>query len=154
MREPRTLRFVSVTRPLEMLGQEERQVSRDALRQIRARLEVVIRGAVVAAEFVDETIEPVLALRRRLLDVQQPGPIAREPIFVLQPGDRLTGCDPPVALPVDADEHIALLQVRTVELARRMRAGAELEHHGDQTQVFDRQTVPRPALRRVRRASS
>lgn len=39
------------------------------------------------------------------------------------------------ALPVDADEDLALGQVGAVELAGRMRPGAGLEHHGNEPQA-------------------
>ena len=61
-----------------------------------------------------------------------------EVVLVLEARDLLVGRDPAVALAVDADEHVALLEVGAVELAGRMRAGAELEHDRRQAQPLDR----------------
>jgi hypothetical protein len=48
------------------------------------------------------------------LQVDELGPIAGQGVLVLQAGQLLARRDPPVALPVQADEDVALLQVGTV----------------------------------------
>src|SRR5262249_29953122 len=58
-------------------------------------------------------------------------------VFVLQAGDHLARRDPPVALPVDADEDVTLIEIRPIEVARRMRPGTELEQDGRQVQMPD-----------------
>src|SRR5688572_29698964 len=61
--------------------------------------------------------------------------------------DSMTGSgtiwDPAVALPVDADEAVALGEVCAVEIAGRMRARACLEHDGREPHVLNR--APRGA---------
>ena len=52
------------------------------------------------------------------------------------------GRDPPVALPVDADEHVGLGQVRAVERPRRVGSRAELEHHRREPELLHRRTRP------------
>ena len=81
-------------------------------------------------------------------DVEQPRHIVgAEVVLVLQSGDLLVGRHPAVALPVEPEEDVRLLQVRTIELTRRMRPRAELEHHGSEVQPLDG-GPSRPALRR------
>ena len=82
-----------------------------------------------------------------LLDVDEPGHLARgEVVLVLEAGDVLAGGDPPVAVGVDPDEHVALREVGAVQLAGRMRAGAELEHDRGQAHAFDGRADGRPFL--------
>ena len=53
----------------------------------------------------------------RLLHVDELRHVARgEPVLVLEARDLLAGGDPAVLLPVDADEHVALLEVGAVQL--------------------------------------
>jgi len=66
----------------------------------------------------------------RVLEVDQLGHVAGEEVLVLEAGHLFAGSDPAVAFPVDAEEDVALGEVGAVEVPRRMRAGAELEHHG------------------------
>ena len=79
--------------------------------------------------------QPGLAIGRRRLDVDEPGHPGREQVLVFQAGYRFPRCRPAVALPVDPDEDLALGQVSAVDLARRVRPGAQLEHHRDQPQA-------------------
>jgi hypothetical protein len=46
--------------------------------------------------------------------------------------------DPPVALPVNANEHVALRQVRTIEIPRRVWARTRLEHYWCEANTLDR----------------
>ena len=57
--------------------------------------------------------------------------------LVLQPRDVHVGRDPAVALPVDPNEHVALVEVGPVEVPRGVWTRAELEHHRCQTQLRD-----------------
>jgi len=57
----------------------------------------------------------------RLLDVDEPRPVAGQPVFVLEARDRHRRRHPAVALPVQADEDLRLLQVGAVKRLRRMR---------------------------------
>ena len=61
-----------------------------------------------------------------------------EVVLVLEAGDLLVGRDPAVAVAVDADEDVALREVGAVELAGRVRAGAELEHDRREAHALDR----------------
>src|SRR5262249_30415792 len=47
------------------------------------------------------------------------------------------GGDPPVALPVDAEEHVALVEIGAVQIARRMSARPQLEQDGREPHVLD-----------------
>ena len=96
---------------------------------------------VVGPDPVDEVGQSRLALGGRLLQVDELGhAVGSEPVLVLQPRDLVVGRDPAVALGVQADEHLALLEVRPVEILGRMRPGAELEHHRRQSQLLDRRS--------------
>jgi hypothetical protein len=86
----------------------------------------------------DEGCELRVAVGGGFLDVQQSRQVAAQPELVVQPGDVHVRCDPAVALPVQADEDLRLLQVRPVQRARRVRAGTELEHDRDQALAGDR----------------
>ena len=80
-----------------------------------------------------------------LLDVDELGHIGRrEVVFVLESRDLLVGSDPPVAVGVDAHEHVALREVGAVQLAWRVRARAELEHDRGEAQALDGGAHGRP----------
>jgi hypothetical protein len=83
---------------------------------------------VVCLNTLDELGEPGLALVAAL-DVDELGHRTRQNVLVLEARDRLTRRHPAVSLPVDPDEDVALRQVGPVEVARRVGASAELEHH-------------------------
>ena len=70
----------------------------------------------------------------------------REVVLVLEPETSSSGRDPAVAVAVDADEDVALREVGAVELARRMRPGAELEHHRGQPHPLDRRAHGPPLV--------
>jgi hypothetical protein len=61
-----------------------------------------------------------------------------ERILILKAGDLLAWCHPAVLLAIDPDEHLALRQVRPIEITRRMRTRAEFEHRRSQMQATDR----------------
>jgi hypothetical protein len=131
---------------VEALGEEGGEVGLHQARELFRRLEVLVRCAVVVADAVEQRAEPGLPLRRRALDVEQARQIGRaEVVLVLEARDLLLRRDPAVPLPVQAEEDVALVEIGAVELARRMRAGAQLEHHGCEVQALD--GVPsRPSL--------
>jgi hypothetical protein len=93
---------------------------------------VLIGDAAFVLDPGQQLRQPRLALRRRGLDVDEPGQPGRELVLVFQSRDLLARRDPPVALPVDADEHLALRQVGPVYRLRWVRPGAEFEHHRHQ----------------------
>ena len=90
--------------------------------------------------------QPGLAVRRRRLDVQQPRQPARELELLLQARDMRARGGLPVPLPVQPDEHIALGQVLLVHLPRRVRPGAQFEHHRGEPQRRDRARDSSPLL--------
>jgi hypothetical protein len=118
----------------EPLAQKHRQVITHQPAQLSGGPERTIgrRGLVLDAD--QPMSQAGLAIRRRGLDIQQPGQLARQLKLLLQARD-LHACDQlPVSLPVQPDEHIALRQVRPVQLGRRVRPRAELEHHRGEPQ--------------------
>ena len=104
------------------------------------RLEPAVRAVVVTADAVEQVVEPRIALGRRVLDVDQVRQRRRQEVLVFEARDVLVGRDPPVALPVHADEDVALREVGAVQRARRMRPCPELEHDRGQTERLDRGT--------------
>ena len=72
------------------------------------------------------------------LDVDQLRDVGGERPLVLEARHLLTRRDPPVLLPVHADEDVALLEVGPVQRTRRIRARAELEHHRGEGEPLDR----------------
>ncbi len=88
-------------------------------------------------DLVDHGRQPRLPVRRRRLDVQQPGHRMGEPELVLQTRDVHARPDPAVPLPVQADEDVGLRQVGPVQLARWVRSSPELEQHRREPQRRD-----------------
>jgi hypothetical protein len=109
------------------LAQHGREVVAQQPLQLIGRLELSVGG--LLTDPVHEVLEAGLAMRRRHLRVQQPGQIVGQLELLLQPRDLHAGRDLPVALPVEAHEDVALRKVRPVEVARRVRSRALLEHH-------------------------
>ena len=75
----------------------------------------------------DERAQTLLAVDRGLLDVEQHRLSLRELVLVLETRDLPSRSDPAIALPVDAHENFALVDVGRVQIARRMGAGYLLE---------------------------
>ena len=73
-------------------------------------------------------LEPLLPVLTSL-DIDQLRDVGREVPLVFQARYALSRRDPPVLLPVQAHEDVALLEVGAVERSGRMRPGTELEHH-------------------------
>jgi hypothetical protein len=123
---------------IEPLGQQDCQVLLEQLRQLIRVGEVLERRAVVRPDPVEQRDEAGLPLAAGLLDVHEARHAdGREVVLVLEPGHLLLRRHPAVLLPVQTDEHVALLQVGAIQLPGRMRPGAELEHHGCEAQLLD-----------------
>ena len=122
----------------EALGQHQGQVVEHQLAQLLGVAERLVRRGVLLLQPLEQLAQAWLHVRRGPLDVDQPRHAPGEQQLVLQAGDLHVGGDPPVALPVDAEEDVRLLEVGLVEGARRVGAGAELEHHRGETQLLDR----------------
>jgi len=127
----------------EPLRDQDGEIARNELSELLRCLEVLVRGSRIGSEDAQQRSEGRFAIRARLLDVQEPRHTGRESILVLETRYLLAGRYPAVALPVDADEHLALFEVGAVEILRRVRAGADLEQHGSQLQPFDRRACSR-----------
>ena len=122
-------------RPLEPLAQQHGQVVLDQALQLGGSRKVLVGHLTVIPDPGQQFRQPRLTLRRRRLHIDQPGQPRRQQVLILQPGNLLPRRDPAVALPVHAHEHLALRQVGAVYLPRRMRPGAQLEHHRHQPQT-------------------
>ena len=123
---------------VEPLGQEDGQVVEEQVVELVGVAERLVGRGVLALQAVEHLGEPRLHVGRRSLDVDEARQVRREDELVLEAGDLHVGRDPPVALPVDADEHVGLGQVRAVERARWVWAGPELEHHRGEPELLDR----------------
>src|SRR4029077_6648294 len=78
-----------------------------------------------------------LGVGARSLDIQQLRQAARQVELILEARDLHAGTYPAVALPVQPDEDIALLQVCPVQSLRRVRPGTQLEQHRSEPQRRD-----------------
>ena len=125
-------------RHLEPLAQQHGQVVLDQALQLGGSREVLVGHVTGIPDPGQHLRQPRLTLRRRRLHIDQPGQPRRQQVLILQPGYLLPRRDPAVALPVHAHEHLALRQVGAVYLPRRMRPGAQLEHHRHQPQTGHR----------------
>ena len=132
----------SLLRPLdarvEALGEQKREVVAHELPELLDRGERPVRRAGLLLDATDERAQALLAVDRRLLDVEQHRLTLRELVLVLQARDLPSRSDPAVALPVDAHEDFALADVGRVKIARRMRACALLEQDRREMQRRDR----------------
>ncbi len=130
---------------VEALGEQHREVAGHLFLELVRGVEVEVGGGVVGLDALDQLGE-ALVPRRRLLDVDELRHSDRgEVVLVLESRDVLVGSHPAVALAVDADEHVALREVRAIELAGRMGPRAELEHDGREPHPLDGATH-RPTL--------
>ena len=137
---------IAGARLVEALGQQGGEIAGHPVLQIGCRLEREIRGGVVALDARDQLLQPLFAVSA-CLDVNELGHLTRrEIVLVLEPGDLLAGRHPPVAFGIDADEHVALREIGAVQLARRVRPRAELEHHGREAHAFDGSAHGRPLV--------
>ncbi len=122
---------------VEALGEEHGEVVEDELGELARRAERPVRDQRVAPDPVEKAVELGVALGRRLLDVDQLRTPATSLELVLEAGNRGVRTDPAVALPVDPDEDVALLEVRAVHVGGAVGARSELEAHGREAQRSD-----------------
>jgi hypothetical protein len=125
------------TAPPEPLQEQDGEIVHDQSLELLRGREPLVRREIGGLQIGEESAQPILPIGRRLLEVQQAGAPARQPVLVLEAGHPLAGSHPPVALPVDPEEHVALLQVRTVELPWWMGPGPQLEQHRCQMGPLD-----------------
>ena len=123
---------------VEALGEQGGEVAGDLVLEIGGADEREVGRGVVRADAVDQLVQALVAVFRRLDVDELRHRRGGEVVLVLESRDRLVGCDPAVALAVDADEDVGLREVGAVQLAGRMRTRAELEHDGGETQALDR----------------
>src|SRR5215813_12110773 len=108
----------------EVVGQQLGEVICQLILKLWYRRKLLIGSDVFVANATQQILERSFPLGRGLLDVDQSRFAAREPVLVFQPGDIHRVCNYAVALPVDADENVALSQVGSVNLASGIRACA------------------------------
>ena len=123
--------------PMEALGQEKREIIGHERPELGGGGEHAVRVAGLLFDSADELAQAVFASGRRLLDVEEHRLALREVELVLEARDRTSRHDPAVALPVHADEHIALFDVRRVQVARSVGTRTLLEEHRRQVQRRD-----------------
>ena len=130
----------------EPLREQGREIGADELCELFDVGEVCVGRAVVVPDPIQQRLEPLL-LVRAFLDVHELRHLRRrQPVLVLEPRDLLARRDPSVPLAVEPDEDVTLLEVRPIQITRRMRPRPELEHHGSQEKPLDRRAHD-PALR-------
>lgn len=125
-------------RRLEPLAQHDGQVGLHQVAELVGGGEVPIGGAVLVADPVDQVAQARLAIWCRLLDVDELRVSGGQQRLVLQAGDVHVRSDPAVALPVQPDEDVALLQVGAVQLPGGMRPRPQLEEHRNEAELLDR----------------
>ena len=126
-----------------------RSTARSSSRSSRSSVGVAERlvgRAVLAFEPAEHLRQPRLHLRRRSLHVDEPGHSLREHDSSSSPEIVHVGGDPAVALPVDADEHVGLREVRAVQRPRRVGSSAELEHDRREPKLLDRRPSRLPLV--------
>src|SRR5215469_18926103 len=128
---------VGVSGAREALGQQLRQVVGNALTQLLRRRKLLVGGDLLGSDAIQQPLQGRLALRCRGLEVDQPGFLTRKLVLVLQARDLHAGGNPAIALPVEADEDIALRQVGAVEFTWWVGTSPRLEEHRGQPQLCD-----------------
>ena len=118
----------------EPLAQQHRQVITHQPAQLSGGAEGTVGLRRLLLDPRQQISQPGLAIRRRRLDIQQPRQLTGQLELLLQARDPRAGDELAVPLPVQPDENIALRQVRPVQLGRRIRPGAKLEHDRGQPQ--------------------
>ena len=91
----------------EPLAQQRRQVVAHQPVQLTGGAEVTVRVRRLLPDPVEQPGQARLAVGRRAFDVQQPRQPSRQLELLLQARNLHARADPPVALPVQPDEHIA-----------------------------------------------
>jgi hypothetical protein len=121
----------------EAFGQQGRQVIKEQFAQLVGVREGLARHVALTPDPVEHAAQARLHVGRRALEVQQPGQPRRVAELVLQTREGHARPDPAVALPVDADEDLRLLEVGPVHRLSRMWTRARLEHDRDEPQLLD-----------------
>jgi hypothetical protein len=121
----------------EVLAEQHRQVIAYQPGQLSRRAESTVAYCALGPDPVEQAGQARLPVGRWSLDVQQLRQAARLVELLLKARDLHAGTYPAVALPVQPDEHIALLQVCPVQLPRRVRPGAQLEQNRSEPQRRD-----------------
>src|SRR5262249_59317631 len=120
----------------EALALQRRKIVTHQAPELRGGAEGAVRGLQPDAR--KQLVETGLAIGRGRLHIQQTWQCSRQLELVLQPRDRHVRANLAVSLPVEADEDVALSQVRAVQLPRRGRPRPKLEQHRRQPQRRDR----------------
>ena len=96
-----------------------------------------VRGLTFPSELIEKLGQARLSIRRRFPDVDEPGLISRETVLIFKAGYLHIRRDPPVLLPVNPNEDLTLLQIRSVECPRRVGPSPLLEHDRCKPKVAD-----------------
>jgi hypothetical protein len=134
---------------LEAFAEEQGEIVRQQPSELVCLRERPVRDRAFGFDSLHHRGEARVAGGGGSLDVEQPRLLRREAVLLLQSRNGPAGRDPAVALAVDADEHVALVEVGGVELARRVRTCAELEHDGRQPKPLDRVSRCRAFVREL-----
>jgi hypothetical protein len=129
-------RSVSAQLQDQPLAEQHCEIVRDQRAELIAGGETAI-GQSVRLDAAEHFLEPRITVRGWGLNVNELRHATGVQVLVLQPGNLLVGRDPPILLPVDPDEDVALPQVGEVEISRGIWTGAQLEQHRDQPESFD-----------------
>ena len=109
---------------MEALREQKGEVVRHERGELVSRRESAVGRPGLLLDALDQCLETLLSFRSRFLDVKEHRLAVRQVELVLEARDLLPGADPSVALPVDPDEDVALLDVSGVEIARSVRTSA------------------------------
>jgi hypothetical protein len=123
---------------MKALREEMGEVVRHERPELGRRAERPIGGAGLLLDAADEGAQAVLPGDGRLLHIEEHRLTLSELELVLDARDRRSRRDPAVALPVNADEDVALADVGGIEVARRVRTRALFEQDRRETQRGDR----------------
>src|SRR2546423_1724412 len=101
---------------------------------------------VFSLEAFDELGQPGLPLRSGRLDIQKAGHPGRQSIFVFQPRHILAWRYPTIALPINANEYLTLIQICPVQATGRVWARPQLEENRYQSECLHRPLDSRPLV--------
>ena len=117
---------------LESLREQHGQIVLEQLAELVGCRELPVGRDALCSDQFEQLLEPWLSGFWCLLDVDELRSVPGEVVLVLEPRDALAGGDPAVVPAVDADEDVALVEIGAIQVAWRMRSGAELEQNGGQ----------------------
>ena len=106
---------------VEAFGEQRGEVSRDEAGELRRISEAHIRRVIVIAYAGEQAVEASVSVLA-CLQVDQLRNIRGQVPFVFETGHLFTGGDPPILLPVNPDEDVALLEVGPIQLPGWVRA--------------------------------